>query len=678
VTGPRWRTALALAVVPVAIAATHAWTARSVTPLWMGGSTDPTYPYVLNALLVAEGRPPALATHPGTPLQVLGAVVLRVSHGLSGSPLSLRDHLLTDPERFVAAIRAVLLCLFALAEILQGWAAYRLTRSLACAMAVQAAPLASFLGSRTMLAVMCEPLLVVLGLVLSAWTMLVLGRESAATTTRDAVVTGMLTGVGIATKVLFAPVALLPLFVLRGGRQRIVFAACAALTFALGIAPLGSRVGAAAAWMASSLIHTGLDTGGYGKGPGGFVDLQLLGDVFVHFLSGEIVLYALSAVALVVAIAMRPALPEARPVRRAVLIAVGIQLLVLVQSAKSMGPHHLMSALSLAGLVIALTHRLASVSLTSRSRLPAIGSAVVFAFLVGRHAYLVRSYLSYRAPVRPGALAAATMAGRFGMDRVLQGYCVSTVASNLAMAHDWTWRAFTADLERLYPDALFFDWAGLHRFGRPVTVRELETRLVDGDSLVLWDTVLYQHETFGLFRGLRTTELGRWGRDRLVRGSLAPLRLDAVSEAAAPAFAGVLILGQSVGLDRPAPPRALGDLVPLGPVTRLGILGTGEPLRLVAESSCDEQGGQIATFAIDDQVVGRQALAHGEGWRKTVLGLPARQGLFELAITYDRLWTSEDAARPMYPGYGARHPEVRWPAVRYRKLQVWGGGVPVG
>lgn len=668
---PRWRRALALCAVPISIAAAHAWTARSITPLWMGGSTDPTYPYVLNALLVAEGRPPALATHPGTPLQVLGAVVLRVTHALSGSRLSLKDHVLTDPERFVGGIRAVLLCLFLLADILLGWSAYRLTRSVACAWAAQAAPLASFLGSRTMLTVMCEPLLLSLGIVLSAWTMLILARASPDPTTRDATVAGTVMGLGAATKVLFAPVGLLPFLVLRTGRQRIVFAACAVAAFAVGIAPLGSRAGAAAAWMASSIFRTGLDTGGYGEGPPGFVDLRLFSRVFVHFLTGEWATYALSAAALLTVLILWRTPPEARPVRRVLLLTIGIQILILAQSAKSMGPHHLMSAVSLAGLVVALTHRLASTTLPSWPRLPAIGSAVVFAFLVGRHAWLIRWYVDHRAPVRPGAAAAAGMASQFGMGRVVQGYCVSTIASNLAMAHDWTWRAYGADLERLYPDVVSFDWAGLHRFGRPVTIGEMESRLVDGDSLILWDTILYPQDTFGFFRGLRAAELGRWGRDRLVRGSLAPLRPETIPEAAAPAFAGVLILGPSVGLDRPQPPHALGDLVPLGPVTRLGILGSGQPLRLVAESSCDEDGPQVATFAVDGQVIGRQALSHGEGWRRTVLALPPRQGLFELAVTYDRLWTSEDAARPMYPGYGARHPEVRWPAVRYRKLQVW-------
>jgi hypothetical protein len=675
VTRPRWPAALVLAAFPAAIGAAHAWTARQVSPLWMGGSTDPTYPYVLNALLVAEGRPPALATHPGTPLQVLGAAALHVAHAVSGSPQGLREHVLTDPEGFVGAIRGTLLSLFVLANLLLGWAAYRLTRSLSCAAAVQAAPLASFLGSRMQLTVMCEPLLLVLGLVLSAWVLLVLGRGPEARGVLEPLAAGVVVGLGIATKLLFAPVALLPLFVLRTGRQRAAYLAWTLLAFALGVAPLWPRLGPAAAWVASSVLHTGLDTGGYGKGPGGVLDPRLLWSVLLQFLRGEIVVYAVAAAALATAVALSARTPPSGlPVRRALLAAVGVQLLVLLQSAKSMGPHHLMSAVSLTGLVVALTYRLAVVAGgPGRSRLPSAVAGLFLFLLVGRHAYLVRSYLAERAPVHAGALAAAATAGRLGGDRVVQGYCVSTIESNLAMANDWSWRAFTADLQRIYPHAVFFDWAGLHRFGRPVTAREMEARLVDGDALLLWDTFLYPHETFGLFRGLPTTEIGRWGRDRLVRGSLAPLRANAVSEAAAPPFGGVLILGPSVGLDRPAPPHALGDFVPLGPVTRLGVLGNGEPLRLVAESRCEEGAGQVQSFAIDGSLVGRQALA-GDGWQRTEVDLPPRQGLFELDIGYDRLWTSEDAARPMYPGYGDPRPEVRWPAVRYRKLQVWLAG----
>ena len=673
-TGPRWRTALALFAVPLAITVGHAATARTITPLWMGGSTDPTYIFVLNALLVAEGRSPADGHLPGIPLYVLGAGVLHATHALSDSPLGLRDHVLTDPERFVAPFRAVLLCLFFLADVLQGWAAYRLTGSLACAAATQAAPLASWLGSRTMLTVMCEPLLVALGLVLSAWTLLVLDREPPATRARDALTAGAVIGLGVAVRLLFTPVALLPLFVLQERRHRLAFLAWSVLFFALGIAAYWPHLGALVAWVSSALFHTGLETGGYGLGPGGFVDPGLMADVFVQFLRGEAVMYAMALAALATVVVLRRTPPSARPVRRALLVAVGIQVLILVQSAKTMGPHHLISAAGLSGLVVALTHRLVTLRLPSWPRLPVIASAVVLALLVGRHAWLIRGYVENRAAVRPGAAAAAAMAARFGPSRVLQGYCVSTVESNLAMAHEVTWRAFGADLERLYPHAVFFDWVGVHRFGRPVTVREMEARLVDGDAFVVWDTQWYPQDVFGVFRGLRMTELGRWGRDRILRGSLAPLRTGTASEDGAPPFAGVLILGQSVGTNRPTPGGVRGDLVPLGPVTRLAVLGNGEALRLVAESRCEERDGQVLSFEMDGEVVGRQTLPGGAGWQRTLIELPPRKGLHELAVHYDRLWTNEDEARPALPGYGARYPEVRWPAVRYRKLQVWAAG----
>ena len=122
----RW---LALLAVPAAYVAATMVATREVRPLWMGGAVDPTYPYLLNALLLAEGRPPALATHPGTPLMLIGAAVQHAAHALSGSPLDLRRHVLSDPEYFVDALRGLLIALTALACVAQGRAALRLTGS---------------------------------------------------------------------------------------------------------------------------------------------------------------------------------------------------------------------------------------------------------------------------------------------------------------------------------------------------------------------------------------------------------------------------------------------------------------------------------------------------------------------------------------------------------------------
>ena len=99
---------------------------------------------------------------------------------------------------------------------------------------------------------------------------------------------------------------------------------------------------------------------------------------------------------------------------------------------------------------------------------------------VGYQAWWLEGFLERRRPVRPGAAQAARAAVAAGGDRVLQGYSVSSVASALTFANEWAGRAFSAELRALYPRAYSYDWAGIHLFGRPLTVGELDGLLVDG------------------------------------------------------------------------------------------------------------------------------------------------------------------------------------------------------
>ena len=49
-------------------------------PLWLSPNLDPSYVYFLNSLLILHGQPPAHIDHPGTPVQLIGAAVLRSKH----------------------------------------------------------------------------------------------------------------------------------------------------------------------------------------------------------------------------------------------------------------------------------------------------------------------------------------------------------------------------------------------------------------------------------------------------------------------------------------------------------------------------------------------------------------------------------------------------------------------
>jgi hypothetical protein len=677
----RW---LALFAVPAVYVATTAWVAQEVRPLWMGGSVDPTYAYVLNALLVAEGRPPAQATHPGTPLQMMGGAVLHAAHALSGSPLNLRQHVLTDPEYFVDAWRWVLVGVVALASVAQGRAARQLSGSLLCAMAAQAAPLASVWAVRSSILVMCEALVLAAGFAAAALIMRSLRRAPGQPSSREAVLLGLLLGFAIATKVMYASLALLPLIWLPRARHRIVFAGALSASFALGVAPIGPRLPALAVWLFQTLVHTGA----WGAGPSGFVALQTYPAVVAAVLQGEPLIHGITALMAMAAAGCRSRDPAADATRRCAWALVAAATLSVLVAAKQSAAtltgllaapqsapvtYYNMPTVSLAGLALTLAYRLFSWSAPA-SRLPRALLALLLATSLGYQAWWHRRFIDRRRPVRPGAVEAARSATAIGGERVLHGYCVSTLGSALTFANEWSGRGFSDDLRRMYPRTASYDWAGLHLFGRPLTVPELDGLLVDGSSFVLWDTAVWPYESWEWFRGAIVRPLATHGRDRLLRATLVPVE-ENTAPSAAPLFAGLLILTGSSDRPNLGPPRT-SDLEPLGPVTHLALLGTGGPARLVVECRYVRAGRQTLRFEVEGQAIDRRELVPSEGWQQFTVALPPRPGLIALDIEYDRLFENADAARPRFPGYADAARDIRWPAVRYRKLQVWlaGGG----
>ena len=74
---------------------------------------------------------------------------------------------------------------------------------------------------------------------------------------------------------------------------------------------------------------------------------------------------------------------------------------------------------------------------------------------------------------------------------------------------------------------------------------------------------------------------------------------------------------------------------------------------------------------MDGREAGRQEIAGSAEWHRFSVPLPPRGGLVGVDILYDRLFENPAAARPRFPGYADVEHDTRWPAVRYRRLQVW-------
>ncbi len=183
-----------------------------IGPFFVIGRVDPSYAYLLNSLLVSCGMNPRHTDHPGTPLQILGALVIGTMRALHGeNPLCPTTDVLSRPETYLAGMSIVLqICAAGLVAAV-AIRLYTLTGDLFAALVTEVCILispavtASFgaLGTE----ILAIPAVLAFGLAI-----LPIATGSRAERPHDPIVVGAILGFGIATKLTVVPLMLYALF----------------------------------------------------------------------------------------------------------------------------------------------------------------------------------------------------------------------------------------------------------------------------------------------------------------------------------------------------------------------------------------------------------------------------------------------------------------------------------
>ncbi len=197
-------------------------------PFWLWSNLDPDYWYLLDSLNLINLNWPVHIAHPGTPLQVLGAFLIKSLHPLTSAD-QITQLVLANPEPYLQLINGVLIIANALALGFIGWSGYLLFNDRLVIVLLQLAPFISKLTIKWMTHVAPEPLLIIVVLVLSGVSLLAL-RPGQLAENRDryALLFGLIAGFGMATKVTSVGVYFLPVFLLWAPRPLFVYG-CAGL-----------------------------------------------------------------------------------------------------------------------------------------------------------------------------------------------------------------------------------------------------------------------------------------------------------------------------------------------------------------------------------------------------------------------------------------------------------------
>lgn len=368
---------LALLVLPTLFTLLLFAMGTASQPFWQVFNLDPDYYYLTNGLMLVEGLAPTDMGHPGTPVHVFIAMVYRLMH--VGEPTgAIVDAVLRDPERHLRVVTWAMYPLIGLSLVLLGRSVLTTFGRLAPALLAQSAPFLSMIIPKFGLHPKPEGFLIIA----VAWVVIEALRVVRADTLTDRQVgrLGLALGFGIACKIQFAALGLIPLFLLDRRRLFLVLPLTTLAGFFIFFSPALPSWDILVGWWTKILTHSGA----YGSGEAGAVHAGRYPKAVIGLFGSKIVftvviLLSLFALAGYVRLRRRGLI---KADKAAGLLAglVCAQVLTILAVAKQPAAHYLVAALLLTGPSLALLFVLSAKVFAPRAHLRAwvgIGAVLV-------------------------------------------------------------------------------------------------------------------------------------------------------------------------------------------------------------------------------------------------------------------------------------------------------------
>ncbi len=231
-------------------------------------SVDPEYAYLFNGAVLADHKPDIFyVDHPGTPLIVLIAAVIRTIHVFTPGQDILTE-VIKNPELYIKATIFIINLLGAILLYLLGLFTFKKTRNISLAVFLQLIPFVQTLGLETLARLTPESLMLTL---ICLWIILVIsmnsGKKSRFSWIWYGLASGILTGLCVAVKLTLIPFVVIPLIILSGWKDRLLFAFTSVISFFMFAFPILYKYEEFYYWVKNIVTHTGI----YGTGDRGVV-----------------------------------------------------------------------------------------------------------------------------------------------------------------------------------------------------------------------------------------------------------------------------------------------------------------------------------------------------------------------------------------------------------------------
>jgi len=261
---------LIVLIIPVSLIIISNLFTEARTPYYLLGNYDPSYVYLLNSLNIAQFTSPGYIEHPGTPLHVIGAVVMKIYFTFAGKSGDLVTDVFERPETYLRAINFTMILLNAFALFMLGIVTYKLYQSIPMAVFLQLTPVYSIVIFQRLSTVTAENLLIFLIIIFIIISLKFINENTLSQKIIFAYTAGfaIITGAGIATKIIFFPFLIIPLLLLKKISNKVLYIIFTFISFIFFVLPAISYYKFFTRWIKSLFIHDKM----YGKGDRSVID----------------------------------------------------------------------------------------------------------------------------------------------------------------------------------------------------------------------------------------------------------------------------------------------------------------------------------------------------------------------------------------------------------------------
>lgn len=229
---------------------------------------------MISSLNIAQGFGVGHFDHPGTTVQMIGSVIVRLYFLISGKDPDIAVDVLSRPEDYMYMLNTTFVLINSFALIILGVLTYKFTKNIYFSLLLQLSPFTSmeiFYGS---IIVSPDNFLITVSLLFICALLYYWFRtgDKDPPPFKLILVFGIFCGLGLATKLNFIPLVFIPFLLLRGYKNKIYFWTFTVISFLIFIAPILFDISQFALW----IENLAMNSGKYGKGDSNIVNTNLL------------------------------------------------------------------------------------------------------------------------------------------------------------------------------------------------------------------------------------------------------------------------------------------------------------------------------------------------------------------------------------------------------------------